>query len=274
MAGATNATLPLRTGMIGLSASAVTSWAAGAHLPALLHPHGQKNYKITALCNSSVDAAKAAIEAFKLPEDTKAYGSPRDLANDPDIDVVICNTRVDKHYETIVDSVKAGKMVYVEWPVTSSVRQTEELLALAEESGSRVAVGLQGRWAPPVVKLRELIGKEDVGRVLSCEVRAFGGTLNRAGMPVGLKYFGEKAVGGNPITIGFGHSKSPGLVVWSSVADTSDKWSTLFSLWWANLLKGQLMQRHRFNFLRTEHLIRRRRRLWRSSRVMFLISSW
>ncbi|KAF2832572.1 NAD(P)-binding protein [Ophiobolus disseminans] len=181
--------LPLRTALIGLSSTAVTSWASTAHLPALLSDTGRPKFVIKALLNSSVDAAKAAIEKYNIPPDAKAYGSPVDLAADPDIDLVICNTRVDKHFETIIDSVRKGKDVYVEWPVAAKAEHIEELIETSKQSGSRIAVGLQGRWAPPAVKLRELLenGRSSLGKVLSAE------------------YFAQKEVGGNPIVIGFGH---------------------------------------------------------------------
>ncbi|KAF2652016.1 putative oxidoreductase [Lophiostoma macrostomum CBS 122681] len=196
---------PLRTALIGLSSSAVTSWAAGAHLPNLLTPAGKSKYAISALLNSSVDAAKAAIKVYDLPPSTKAYGSPEDLAKDPDIDVVICNTRVDKHYETILPSIRAGKDVYVEWPIASNLTHIDELVQAAKQSGSRVAVGLQGRWQPPLIKIREILHEQKLGKVLSVEVRAFGGTIGREILPSGLKYFADRKIGGNPITIGFAH---------------------------------------------------------------------
>lgn len=201
--------LPLRTAIIGLSSTAATSWAATAHLPGLLSATGRSKLIIKALSNSSVDAAKSAIKNFDLPSDTKAYGSPEDLAADRDIDLVICNTRVDKHYETIIPSVRAGKDVYVEWPIASKQDHINELVETAKKSGSRIAVGLQGRWVPPVVKLRELLnnGNGKLGKILSADVRAFGGTIDREMLPPSLKYFAEKDVGGNPITIGVGHSK-------------------------------------------------------------------
>ena len=104
---------PIRVGLIGLSARAKTSWASEAHLPYL---QASKKYEITALCNSSVSAAQSAIEAYHLPAGTKAYGNPEDLANDMDVDLVCCNTRVDVHYETIKPSLLKGKDVYCEWP--------------------------------------------------------------------------------------------------------------------------------------------------------------
>src|ERR1700712_4315373 len=103
----------IRVGIIGLSAAATgTNWAATAHLPFLLKsPH----YTITALCNSSVEAAKKAIVAYELPDTTKAYGNPEDIANDPEVDLVVANTRVDKHAEVLLASLKRGKDVFSEW---------------------------------------------------------------------------------------------------------------------------------------------------------------
>jgi len=199
---------PLRTAIIGLSASAATSWASRAHLPGLHSEAGRSKLPITALLNSSIAAAQASIKHYNLSPDTKAYGTPEDLANDPDVDVVICNTRVDKHFETILPSVKKGKDVFVEWPVASNLQDIDILVQEARKSGSRVSVGLQRRWAPPVIKLRELLKEGRLGKVLSADVKAFGGTLHRDFVPESLAYFTEREVGGNPITIGFAHCKS------------------------------------------------------------------
>lgn len=200
---------PLRTALIGLSSSAKTSWASNAHLPGLLTPAGRSKLPITALLNSSTEAARAAIKTYNLPSSTKAYGSPDDLANDPDIDLVICNTRVDKHYETILPSVKKGKDVFVEWPIAANLTDIDELVNEARKSGSRIAVGLQRRWGPQVMKLREVLKNgvdgKSLGNVLSADVRGYGGTNNRDILPEGLRYFADRKIGGNPIVISFGH---------------------------------------------------------------------
>lgn len=197
----------LRVGLIGLSASAVTNWASTAHLPNLQTSAGLSRFRITAVCNSSVSAAEATIQAYKLGLGTKAYGNPDDLAADPDVDFVICNTRVDKHWETVLPSIKTGKDVYIEWPIASSAQHIAELVDAAKSSGARVLVGLQGRWAAPVLKIKEILAGASIGKLLSSEVRAYGGTKDREILPVGLKYFADQSIGGNPITIGFGHGE-------------------------------------------------------------------
>jgi predicted dehydrogenase len=200
---------PLRTALIGLSSTAATSWAAKAHLPGLLSETGRSKFAIKALQNSSTDAAKSAIKTYQLPEDTKAYGSPQDLASDPDIDLVICNTRVDKHHEVILPSIRAGKSVFVEWPIAANKEQIEEIVQAAKESGSRVAVGLQRRWNPIVSRVRELVkGDANLGKLLSVEVRIFGGVNDRETLPPGLQYFAQKKIGGNVIAIGVAHGKT------------------------------------------------------------------
>lgn len=202
---------PLRTALIGLSSSAATSWAASAHLPSLLSDAGRTRYAIKGLLNSSIDASKLAIETYRLPSDIKTYGSPEELAADPDIDIVICNTRVDRHYDTILPSVRAGKDVFVEWPIAAKTNHIEELVGTAKQSGSRIAVGLQRRWNPIVVRLRELVGGgrgAGLGKLLNVEARMFGASNDREVLPTGLKYFTQKEVGGNAISIGVGHGKS------------------------------------------------------------------
>jgi len=194
------------TALISLSSSATTSWASSAHLPFLLSPTGRSKFTITALLNSSVPAAQSAIKTYSLPPTTKAYSSPQDLAADPDIDIMICNTRLDTHYQTIIDSIKSGKNVYVEWPFASKREHIDDLIEASKHSGSRIAVGLQGRCAPAALKIRDILQANSLGAVLNSEVRAFGGTKDREILPAGFKYFAQKDVGGNPIVISFGHA--------------------------------------------------------------------
>lgn len=197
---------PIRVAIIGLSSSAATSWASSAHLPYLLSPRGQQKYQIVALLNSSVDAARAAIKHYSLdPETVKPYGDPESLAADPEIDLVVNCTRVDVHYPTILPSVRAGKNVFVEWPLADNTERARELTEIIKKKGSRSIVGLQGRFAPPVVKLRQLLNDGTIGKVLSSEIRGYGGTNGRVDFPQALAYFADRSVGGNVYTIGFGH---------------------------------------------------------------------
>jgi predicted dehydrogenase len=57
---------PIRVGLIGLSKSSAVSWASVAHLPYLLSPRGKARFEIAALCNSTAESARKAVDAFGL----------------------------------------------------------------------------------------------------------------------------------------------------------------------------------------------------------------
>ena len=161
-----------------------------------------------ALLNSSKEAATKAVEAYELGGDVKAFGSPKDLAADPSVELVVCTTRVDVHYDTIRPSIEAGKAVFVEWPVAENVGRATELAELAKKSGSKTLVGIQARVAPATRKVKELIDAGTIGKVVSSDVHAYTSRGGGSSISEGLAYFLDKKVGGNPVTIGFGHSES------------------------------------------------------------------
>jgi predicted dehydrogenase len=196
---------PIRTALVGFSSKASASWGRGVHLPYLLSPAGKEKFVIVAMLNSSVDAAKLAITTLGLPPHTRAYGDPEALAADKEVDFVVCTTRVDSHYPTVLPSVRAGKDVFVEWPLAHNAARANELASLAKESGSRTVVGFQGWFAPAVLKMQEVLASGRIGKVLSSDVRGSGTLKSRDSLPVTLKYFTDSNIGGNPYTIGFGH---------------------------------------------------------------------
>ncbi|KAK4139568.1 uncharacterized protein C8A04DRAFT_15743 [Dichotomopilus funicola] len=211
------ATPRTRVALVGLSSSAKTAWASRAHLPYLLSDRGRDRFEIVALLNSSVAAADAAIAAYDLPRDkVRAYGDPAKLAADKEVDLVVNTTRVDKHYETVIDSVKAGKDAFVEWPLAQDAKHAWELADAAKVGGGRSVVGLQGVTVPLAKRLRGLLEEGKIGKVLSVDVKGYGGLGDRAKVPDGLSYFTERAVGGNIYTIGFSHLLS---VIEASIGD-------------------------------------------------------
>ena len=90
--------------------------------------------------------------------------------------------------------------------VASNLKAAQELASIAKASGSRTIVGLQGQLTPIILRLKSLIEREDrVGNVLSSSVQVFGGTRTRDSLPEGIEYFANRELGGNLVTIGFGH---------------------------------------------------------------------
>lgn len=191
---------PIRLGLIGLTATP-GAWANVAHIPYLSQ---SSKYKIVALANSSVASAEGAIKAHNLSSDVKAYGSPADIAADPDVDMVVVSVSVQKHYELIKPALEAGKMAFVEWPLGSSTAEAEALTGLAKKKNLKTVVGLQGRQSNITRTLKELVGRGKLGKVLSSTVVAESAGFATE-VPIKYKYFTDKRAGGNNFTIVFGH---------------------------------------------------------------------
>ncbi|KAF2999045.1 hypothetical protein E8E14_000010 [Neopestalotiopsis sp. 37M] len=167
----------IKTAIIGLSHD--LTWASMGHWPWFAF-HGRDQYNVIALCGSSVEAAKKAIAKYHfskencLEEPLRAYGSPEDVAADPDVELVVVCTPADKHYETALPSIKAGKDVYVEWPLADNLDQAREMAALAREKGGKTIVGLQGRYSPVICCIKWLLGTASFSKVVSSQIRASG----------------------------------------------------------------------------------------------------
>lgn len=192
---------PIRVGIIGLSAT--SSWAVHAHLSNLKN---SPKYQLTGVCNSSLESSQAAIRAHDLDAKvTKPYASVADLAASPDVDLVVCAVRVDRHYECLKPVIAAGKDCFVEWPLASNLEQATELLRLAEEKGIRTMVGLQGQMSPMIQRLKELIQDEKaIGRVVSSSINLATG-LGMSEIQEGHEYLNDAQSGGNMLVIPFGH---------------------------------------------------------------------
>ena len=181
---------PIRVGIIGLGIGnadfAPGLWAATAHLPYL---QASPAYRITAVSNSSAKSAQTAINHHKLGSDVKAYGSPSDIAADPNVDLIVVSVKVGAHYALTKPALLAGKDVYVEWPLAATIAESEELTALAKEKGVKTIVGVQARASPLITKLRSILKNNELGTILSSTVNATFSGLPHDMFPVGAEYY-------------------------------------------------------------------------------------
>ncbi|TDZ71737.1 Galactose/lactose metabolism regulatory protein GAL80 [Colletotrichum trifolii] len=163
---------PIRVGIIGLSAKppgmAAGAWASSSLLPAF---QKSPDYEIVALCNSSLEAAQRSIDMHQLPESTKAYGDPEQLANDHDVDLVVVSVVVTKHLQLALPALKKQKKkVFVEWPLGKSVEEAQQMTELAKANSVETIVGLQARGDPCDIRLKEIIQSGEIGKVTSTTV--------------------------------------------------------------------------------------------------------
>ncbi|MGE9292604.1 MAG: Gfo/Idh/MocA family protein [Puniceicoccales bacterium] len=146
----------IRVGIVG-----VGNWASYAHIPALnLLPQ----YRITAVATRQQDTADAFAHAQGIPH---AFGNYMDLVRHPEVDLVVVLTIAPQHEAIVRAAIAAGKDVFCEWPLTTTPRQSLELLELAKSAGVRHLIGLQRRLAPSFRYMRDLLDDGYAGKIRS-----------------------------------------------------------------------------------------------------------
>jgi len=85
------------------------------------------------------------------------------VVSDPRIDAVVIATPPQTHYELTIAALQAGKHVMVEKPLSTSTRDGEEMVALADRLHRTLLVGHLFLYAPAVVRIRSLFDEGKLG---------------------------------------------------------------------------------------------------------------
>jgi predicted dehydrogenase len=179
-----------------------SSWASRAHLP---YWQSSPHYEITALQNSSKSSAEKAAKQFNLPN-VSTYDDASALANDPNVDMVVVSIKVPHHAAMLEPAIRAGKDVFVEWPLARDLAEAEHLVALAKEKGvKRTLVGLQARQNPAIVKVKQMVEAGELGDILGSTLIAYGMILGET-VPEAISYLLPIENGANLVTIPAGHA--------------------------------------------------------------------
>ena len=141
-----------------------------------------KDVEIVALCDiyepylqrdrSKVDARYLADRASSVPmmgekfaSKPTLYNDYRKLLEDKNVDAVCIATPDHWHAIQMIDAVKAGKDVYVEKPLTQTIKEGRTMVNVCKASNRVVAVGLNRRGNDVYRKLAKEIPAGKIGQV-------------------------------------------------------------------------------------------------------------
>jgi predicted dehydrogenase len=91
--------------------------------------------------------------------------TPADVWNDPAVDAVVIATPVDRHFELAMASLRAGKHVLVEKPMTSTSEQANRLIDEAAARRLVLMVDHTFVYTGAVRKMRELVETGELGDI-------------------------------------------------------------------------------------------------------------
>ena len=137
-----------------------TGFMGRVHLEALRRTEG---VEVVAIAGRSPGAAARLGSGFGVELVTDDY---REVLENPAIDAVHVCTPNASHYEMAKQAMQAGKHVLCEKPLSVSVKEAEELVALAAEKRVRNCVCHNLRYYPMVQQMRRMRMSGALGKIL------------------------------------------------------------------------------------------------------------
>ena len=113
-------------------------------------------------CDEDHEIIKEREEKFPGVNYTTSF---EDVLKSPDIKAVAIATPAATHYDVVKQSLLAGKDVFVEKPLALTVKEGEELVALASKKERVLMVGHILQYHPAVIKLKEIISAGEIGKI-------------------------------------------------------------------------------------------------------------
>jgi predicted dehydrogenase len=122
--------------------------------------------QLGAQCVAVCDVYEPNVQAaLKINPGAKSYVHHEDLLAQKGIDFVICAGPDHWHCPHLLDSLKAGKDVYTEKPLSKSLQESAIMVEAVKKSGKVVQVGMQRRSAPMIMKAKQLVDDGTLGRI-------------------------------------------------------------------------------------------------------------
>lgn len=171
-----------RVGVIGAGTIAQSHLTAYAANP---------DVELIAVADMNLERARSVADAHGAQ---RAYGDPRELLADEEIDGVSICTWNNSHASWAIAAIEAGKHVLVEKPIARTLAEALEIQRAVERSDRVVQVGFVRRHSPNCQVLKSFIDADELGEIYYAKASC----LRRVGNPGG--WFADKEIsGGGPL---------------------------------------------------------------------------
>jgi len=151
----------IRVGMIGFGQMGRIHSYAYRSIP-LYYDGNPCKITLKCVCDTNESLAKKGVEQAGFESSTTDY---RELIARKDIDVVNICTPNKMHKEAVIGAFKNGKHVYCEKPLAFNEAEAKEIVAVADQTGLKHQITAEYRFIPAIMKAKELINADFVGRV-------------------------------------------------------------------------------------------------------------
>ena len=137
-----------------------TGFIGRVHLDALRRV---ESVEVVAIADTNLAVAQALAAGFGITNVVTDY---HEILRNPEIDAVHICTPNAQHFSMAKEALEAGKHVICEKPLSTSVEEGQELVAVAAKSGMRNCVCHNLRYYPMVQQMRRMREDGDLGEIL------------------------------------------------------------------------------------------------------------
>ena len=149
----------LRIGVIGLG------WFGEIHCETIV---GIPNLELAALCTRTPDRLAQQAAKFGVK---KTYLDYRNLLADPEIDAVSIVTMWDQHTDPTIAALKAGKHVFLEKPMASTVADCNRIIAASKSAKGILQIGHICRFNPRYRMAKQAVEAGRIGKIVALSSR-------------------------------------------------------------------------------------------------------
>ncbi len=120
------------------------------------------NAEIVAVCDIIPERAKQSAEKFGIP---RYYVHIDDLLKDCDFEILLDLTSIDAHFEINLKALQAGKHLYSQKPIATTVEETKILIEEAKKRNLKISASPIHMLRPDIQEARRLIKEGIIGKV-------------------------------------------------------------------------------------------------------------
>lgn len=119
--------------------------------------------KLSAICDPSADACKAAMDELDID---LYYTDYREALKNNEIDAVVVVTPTVYHREIVIAAAKAKKHILCEKPMAMDEQECDEMIKAANENGVKLQIGFMRRFDAGFIRAKEIIDAGEIGDVV------------------------------------------------------------------------------------------------------------
>ena len=124
---------------------------------------------LVAVVSREQSKADAVAKKFGAQQ---AYTSYDDMLRNPEITVVAIHTPNSLHAEQAIAAARAGKHVFCDKPMATSVGDAERIVGECEKAGVKLGVNFHNRFMPCFVDTKRIVASGEIGEVMLVQIEA------------------------------------------------------------------------------------------------------